>query len=154
MLGAWLLCWAMTYRTVAIAFSQNETMKVHVFSDETSSEAEIITPLLPNAAIKRIHLLHIRKAGGTSIRYFLLRVAAQHNLTLVVREGKNGPLIPAKKRNDTLYITSLREPLSRLISHYHYDGRWSERKIENRTIENSTPFSTWLERNQCHHGNL
>lgn len=65
----------------------------------------------------RLYFHHLRKAGGTSMRYYLKKVALIHNLTFVVNEY--GPSeIPGTHSEPTFYVTNLREPVSRSISHF------------------------------------
>ena len=71
--------------------------------------------------ITRVYFAHTRKAGGTFMRSMLETFARQHNLTFAAVEGDP---VESPKRNDTLYVTNLRHPVSRVISHYKYDGRW------------------------------
>jgi len=72
--------------------------------------------------IRRIFFLHMRKAGGTTIRFYLKKVAQVYNLTFVAAEGSK--TVEAPMDNNTLYVTNLREPVARAISHYKYDHRW------------------------------
>ena len=72
--------------------------------------------------IRRIFFLHMRKAGGTVIRKYLKKVADVYGLEYQAREGRK----TVERRMDphTLYLTNLREPNARTISHYKYDQRW------------------------------
>eukprot|EP00563_Minutocellus_polymorphus_P020240 CAMPEP_0197718964 /NCGR_PEP_ID=MMETSP1434-20131217/2905_1 /TAXON_ID=265543 /ORGANISM="Minutocellus polymorphus, Strain CCMP3303" /LENGTH=299 /DNA_ID=CAMNT_0043303659 /DNA_START=102 /DNA_END=1001 /DNA_ORIENTATION=- len=69
-----------------------------------------------------IYMLHMRKAGGTTMRVFLKRVAETHNLTLRVSEGEPDTTTVDWER--TFRVTNLRHPIQRAISHYKYDQRW------------------------------
>ena len=65
----------------------------------------------------RLYFHHLRKAGGTSMYYYLKKVALTHNLTFVHNEY--GPSeIPGTHSEPTFYVTHLREPVSRSISHF------------------------------------
>ena len=75
--------------------------------------------------ITRLYFAHTRKAGGTLLRAMLRKFTRLHNLTYASAEG--GP-VESPKRSDTLYVTNLRHPVSRVISHYKYEGRWSCRQ--------------------------
>lgn len=65
----------------------------------------------------------MRKAGGSSVRSYLKDVAIYHGVELKVFEGSKHPELP-QQDNHTLYITHIREPLARAISHYKYEQRW------------------------------
>lgn len=71
--------------------------------------------------ITRIYHAHTRKAGGTSIFRLLKTVANAWNWTYVHREGT---IMEPPTRQDTLYVTHMREPVSRIISDYQYEARW------------------------------
>jgi hypothetical protein len=108
-------------------------------------------PLLPNPRIRRLFHLHARKAGGTSLGSWLARVAKEHRLAFEKNDTFEGPIMPKdfKKRDDTLYFTSLRDPVSRAQSSYVYEGRWAAR-YGNRTATNGRNFSKWIEDSRCH----
>ena len=72
--------------------------------------------------ISRLYFAHTRKAGGTFLKFMLRKFTMQHNLTFDSVEGNP---VESPKRNDTLYVTNLRHPVSRVMSHYKYDGRWN-----------------------------
>lgn len=72
--------------------------------------------------INRIFFLHMRKAGGTTIRRYLLKVAKHYNITFEVAEGYKTRQLTMDA--NTLYVTNLREPVARVISNYKYDLRW------------------------------
>ena len=74
-----------------------------------------------NGRIRRIFFAHTRKAAGTTLQRFLERVAREYRWKFDYVEGR-----PAEEptRNDTLYVTSLREPVARALTHYKYEIRW------------------------------
>ena len=76
--------------------------------------------------IRRLFFSHTRKAAGTMLFNFLRFVARKHQWKFVSVEGT-----PAEDptRNDTIYVTHLREPVARAMSMYKYGGRWSCRKM-------------------------
>lgn len=74
--------------------------------------------------ITRIYLLHMRKAGGSTMRVFFRALAKRFNLTVDTCEGC-GHVEDPSQRNDTLYVTHLRDPVARALSHYRYEGRWN-----------------------------
>ncbi|KAL9179053.1 hypothetical protein ACHAXT_000095 [Thalassiosira profunda] len=112
----------------------------------TESEGSMDASLLK---IKRIFFYHVRKAGGTMIRTYLHKVAAKYGLHLEMRECQHAS---AKEevgiRNDTLYVTNIRDPVERAISHYKFDGRWDcWQLVHNDTFvpteANARPFEEW-----------
>jgi hypothetical protein len=104
-------------------------------------------------AISRIFFMHMRKAGGSTIHMYLKKVAKKWNLQLDVAEGT--VIESPGNRSDTLYVTHLREPIARVISHFKYEARWPcEELVENNgvfvpTLENARDFETWMDKNQC-----
>ena len=72
--------------------------------------------------ITRLYFAHTRKAGGTFLRFMLTDFARENHLEFVSVEGQP---VESPKRRDTLYVTNLRHPVSRVLSHYQYEGRWS-----------------------------
>ena len=92
--------------------------------------------------IRRIFYVHSRKTGGSYIRRLLNRVAKRYNWTVVAKEGNVylPELEPKQRKRDTLYITQLRHPVHRAISHYKYEGRWNCRQlVQNKTLFVPTP---------------
>ncbi|CAB9501304.1 expressed unknown protein [Seminavis robusta] len=87
-----------------------------------------------------IHLWHLRKAGGSTLRKFLIQVAEHHNLTFKVDEGMcyTGP--PPRDNNNsnkrTSMVTMLKDPVARAVSAY-----WGEGEID--TAHPDTSFRTW-----------
>ena len=109
---------------------------------------EHAAPLLPNPKIRHIFHLHAHKAGGTSLNRWVKLVAQEHNLTTNYLEGWPMPR-NFVKQPDTLYVTSLRDPVSRIQSSYVYEGRWNLRD-GNRTATNGLPFDEFVDRHRCH----
>merc|ERR1712157_424336 len=72
-----------------------------------------------------LFFLHMRKAGGTTIRAFLGKVAKRYNLEFVINEGRRGKVEMPTANGSTFYVTNLREPMARILSHYKYSGRWA-----------------------------
>lgn len=103
------------------------TVDDYLFLESTTKSAKTMPspackPHFPTRPIERIFFLHMRKAGGTIIRTYLDQVARKYNLTFDAREG--GKTVEEPMDNATLYVTNLREPVARTISHYKYDQRW------------------------------
>jgi len=130
---------------------------------EVVFQSQILSPLcnpvLPQlAGIKRIVFGHMRKAGGTTISAFLKKVAGTYNMTFKGFEG--GYIELPGTRNDTLYVTHIRNPVERAMSHYKYEGRWKcvwlvndePQKLRPEgwepTFENSNTLENWM-REKC-----
>eukprot|EP00986_Skeletonema_menzelii_P000625 scaffold171_cov151-Skeletonema_menzelii.AAC.9 len=96
----------------------------------------------------RIYFYHVRKAGGTMLRKFLKKVALTHNIHLEIQEGKYARE-EIGSRPGTMYVTNLRDPVERSISHFKYEGRWDCRQmIKNAThyipsLQNAKKFEDW-----------
>jgi len=73
---------------------------------------------------KRLYFYHARKAGGTSMANYLVKVAHHHGLEFVHAEWIEAEE-PGTHDVPTFYVTHLREPIARSISHFKYQGRWS-----------------------------
>ena len=104
-----------------ISMTANKIKKVVV----QSSLSPLCYPTLPSeyTPIKRIVFGHMRKAGGTTIMSFLRKVKDKYKLDLVSYEG--GCIEQPGTRNDTLYITHIRNPVERAITNFKYSGRWN-----------------------------
>ena len=102
--------------------------------------------------IRRIYFAHMRKAGGTTINWYLRKVAQHYGLQYKRMEGKpfNETLHDDHLRSDTFYVTHVRDPIQRMISHYEYDGRWPCSKLVEKnstflpTQNNSKSIVDWL----------
>ncbi|CAB9507904.1 expressed unknown protein [Seminavis robusta] len=88
-----------------------------------------------------IHLYHVRKAGGSTIRKYLENVAKHHGLKYSVNEGYG--YRGKQHRNRTLMITMVRDPLARAESSYWFEG----------TVNASNPhsFRDWVEKRKDYH---
>eukprot|EP00956_Cyclotella_meneghiniana_P013108 scaffold18805_cov95-Cyclotella_meneghiniana.AAC.2 len=87
---------------------------------------------------ERIYFYHARKAGGTSLAQYFKEVAKYHGLEFVADEW-NAAEEPGHNNvsgASTFYVTHLREPVDRAISHFKYQGRW-----------NCANLSSWLHTN-------
>ena len=73
--------------------------------------------------IEKIVLVHMRKAGGTSMKSYLREVSKKYNITLQEFEAER-PVLPEDADNRTLFVTHIREPSARVLSHYKYEMRW------------------------------
>jgi len=95
--------------------------------------------------ISRVYFAHTRKAGGTTILEFLMKITKFLNYELVVYEaGIKDQKVGEQEypiREDTLYVTNLRDPVDRIISDYKYEGRWSCDQL----VRNKTKFVPSLE---------
>ena len=62
------------------------------------------------------------------------------NSSYILCAQSQGGWMPKQRRRDNLYITHLRHPVDRAISHYKYEGRWScEQLVKNKTLFVPTP---------------
>jgi hypothetical protein len=96
----------------------------------------------------RIYFYHVRKAGGTMLRKYLKKVALTHNIHLQIEENKYARE-EVGSHPGTMYVTNLRDPVERSISHFKYEGRWDCRQmIKNATnyiptLQNAMPLEKW-----------
>ena len=100
--------------------------------------------------IKRIYFYHVRKAGGTMIRKYLRKVASRYRIQLRVLEYKHASSEEeVGSRTDTFYVTNMRDPVERSVSHFKYDARWGcDQLVKNSsnfvpTSDNAMPFESW-----------
>tara|TARA_Y100001972_G_scaffold129253_1_gene195737 strand:+ start:3970 stop:4575 length:606 start_codon:yes stop_codon:yes gene_type:complete len=82
--------------------------------------------------IKKYHYIHINKCAGTSIhRWF------RNNLIPVWECNSGDHLIIKNYENDVTYITSVRNPYNRIVSHYKQwvINEWTDIKDVNKFIQ-------------------
>eukprot|EP01083_Nonionella_stella_P310290 1101893_1 len=96
---------------------------------------------------KRLYFYHARKAGGTNLRKYFEKVAAHHGLQYKVTEYDMAE-DPGSHDEATFYVTHLREPVSRSISHFKYQGRWECKQLVTNasfvpTEENARKIESW-----------
>jgi hypothetical protein len=115
---------------------------------------------------KRILFYHARKAGGSSMYKYLIKVAETYGIKIEWIEWtameEPGTHID-KPDEETFYVTHLREPIDRSISHFKYNGRWPcKTMIKNDfvpTEENANKLEMWNEtgghepKTSCHNRN-
>ena len=83
------------------------------------------------------------------IRKYLKNVARQHGIDLNVLEFKHASFDEeVGSRSDTLYVTNLRHPVERSVSHFKYDARWGcNNLVKDKTFvpstKNARPFAMW-----------
>ena len=95
-----------------------------------------VPPIDPARKIERIFFLHMRKAGGTSLRSYLRHLSRKVGLDYLAIEADTPQEFPSPEMlNSTLYVTHLREPVARAISHYKYDQRWNCNILQNKTFD-------------------
>ena len=82
------------------------------------------------------------------IRKYIKKVALTHNIHLEIQENK-WAREAVGSRPGTLYVTNMRDPVERSISHFKYEGRWDCRQmIKNAThytptLQNAKQFEKW-----------
>lgn len=96
----------------------------------------------------RIYFYHSRKAGGSSIHKYLGKVADHYNIKLSYNEWTTMEE-PGTYDNATFYVTHMREPIDRSISHFKFQGRWDCRDLVRHsdtftpTEANANKIQTW-----------
>ena len=137
-----------------------ESLRTQGSADESVSDSPVCQPHFRAATnstdpwskhvkFKRIYFYHFRKAGGTNLRIYLGKVAAHHGLEYGVTEYGVAET-PGEHPLPTLYVTIMREPVARSISHFKYEGRWDCRELVNNstfhpTEENARKIEDWNE---------
>lgn len=104
----------------------------------------------------RIYFYHSRKAAGSTVHKYLRKVADKYGIELKAVEwrGMEEPGTTFENNNtlneNTFYVTNIREPISRSISHFKYQGRWdchdlvfASRKKFTPTEENANSLLSW-----------
>jgi hypothetical protein len=103
---------------------------------------------LNSSKFTRLYFYHARKAGGTSMKYYFEKVAKHHGLEFASMEFE-GSEIPGTNDKTTFYVTHLRDPVSRSLSHFKYEGRWDCKQLTtnytlyNASEENANKLETW-----------
>jgi hypothetical protein len=98
------------------------------------------------AKCKRILLMHMRKAGGTTARRVLTKIAQIHGVEFQVREGY--ALSQDDLDEETLVIINLRHPFARTCSLFNDQGVWRGHDMQ----ERERVFDAWLAGNHSHRG--
>ena len=118
-------------------------------NDDDNDDDDDDVPAAPVRRISRIYFYHVRKAGGTMIRKYLQRVSSTYGLNLHVMEYRHAYYDEeVGSRSDTLYVTNLRDPIERSVSHFKYDARWGcTNLVRNASFvpsaNNAMPFESW-----------
>jgi hypothetical protein len=68
-----------------------------------------------------IHFLHMRKAGGTTIR-----TALSNSSRLFISEGFTLNVSCLAGAGSMVHLTNLRDPVSRIVSHFYYEGQYKD----------------------------
>lgn len=92
------------------------------------------------------HLVHMRKAGGSTLRYHLSELVKRQRERLVyATEGDTFNASCFKDQGELVFITSMRHPISRLVSAYWYEGRFTDAQRGEGADRTSTrTFEEWL----------
>lgn len=92
------------------------------------------------------HLVHMRKAGGSTLRYHLSELVQRQRERLVyVTEGDTFNASCFKDQGELVFITSMRHPIGRLVSAYWYEGRFTDATRGEGADRTSTrTFEEWL----------
>jgi len=96
-----------------------------------------------NGKYNKIYYQHSRKAAGTTLAFWLACVAKYHNMTFETDEDWSFQRYRLDKEPNTFFVTSLREPISRILSSYKYEGRWKITDRE-RTTATAKSFMDWM----------
>jgi len=100
-------------------------------------------PVKSIESCERLFFLHMRKAGGTSLRALLGEAAQRQGLDFDAQEGGVLDFARLGGRN-TFSVTCLREPVDRICSLYNFMGRWPHDVVP-KTSETARPFAEWLD---------
>ncbi|KAL7537977.1 hypothetical protein ACHAXR_008197 [Thalassiosira sp. AJA248-18] len=98
---------------------------------------------------KRIYFYHARKAGGSTVHRYLSKVAQHHGLELKATEWTAMEEPGTYDDGATFYISHLREPVDRSISHFKYQGRWDCKDLSRKerkfipSENNANKLETW-----------
>lgn len=89
------------------------------------------------------------------MRNYFRKVALHHGLEFAVTEYDMAEDPGSRHDVPTFYVTNLREPVARSISHFKYDMRWDCRQmVDNKTFvpteQNARNLSDWNERHGFH----
>lgn len=83
------------------------------------------------------------------IHEYLRKVALHYSIDLVVKEYNHASKEEdVGGRHDTIYVTNMRDPVERSISHFKYDGRWDCGQLTKNesfvpTEQNARSFEAW-----------
>ena len=95
----------------------------------------------------------MRKAGGTSLRKYLVEYSSINKIPIQIDEGYTiDTQRLSRKTSQELAVTCLRDPIERIKSSYRFEGRW-EQHDKNVSIDTMKPFSIWAAKNRFNNDN-
>ena len=98
---------------------------------------------------KRVFFLHMRKAGGTTVRAVLRQICQRKNIAFEAGEGRPLEHFGAMDE-DTFLVMNFRHPVERICTHYNAEGRRSPPQAERtegaKALEHTKDFAKWFER--------
>ncbi len=92
----------------------------------------------PLSNYRKLLLVHMRKAGGTTARRVLKPLCKSLGIEFHAIEGR--PLNHFKLDDDIFVVSNFRHPVERICSLYNTDGLWMEKQAN----FDFTPFDDWL----------
>ena len=88
---------------------------------ETMDSCTNHTPHDKHACVEYMYFFHVRKAGGTTLQKLVNRAVHRANITRIAEEGVKFDHVKFKDER-ALFVTSLRDPLTRIRSAYEFEG--------------------------------
>lgn len=91
-------------------------------------------------------MLHLRKAGGTSLRRLLQTHCRRTGIEFEALEGRSTDRDElARAHASSSLVTCLRDPIERIKSSYRFEGRWKQ-AADVRSPQDAVSFRDWIDR--------